>query len=212
MACYNAGQEKGFGMTAWGGATMAETAGFETQVLVAAPEGTAQRLGEVLKMAGYALGGVCTSGAQTIEAAEKQPGAILVATHRLGDMTGAALIAQLDPLSGAILILPQGEMPEESLPESVVTMHNPLNKDAFLQTVHVLTRMSRRLERLSREIERLEQMLTERKIIDRAKGRLMDERSMSEADAHHYIQKQSMDSGKRLADVAREILGEKMAV
>lgn len=191
---------------------MAETAGFETQVLVVAPEGTAQKLGEILEMAGYALGEVCTSGAQALEAAEKRPGAILVATHRLGDMTGAALIAQLDALSGAILILPQGETPEESLPESVVTMHNPFSKDVFLQTVHVLTRMGRRMERLSREIERLERLLTERKLIDRAKGRLMDERSMSESDAHHYMQKRSMDSGKRLAEVAREILEEKMAV
>ena len=191
---------------------MAETAGFETQVLVVAPEGTAQKLGEILEMAGYARGEVCTSGAQALEAAEKRPGAILVATHRLGDMTGAALIAQLDALSGAILILPQGETPEESLPESVVTMHNPFSKDVFLQTVHVLTRMGRRMERLSREIERLERLLTERKLIDRAKGRLMDERSMSESDAHHYMQKRSMDSGKRLAEVAREILEEKMAV
>ena len=34
----------------------------------------------------------------------------------------------------------------------------------------------------------------------------MDTLHLSEAEAHYRIQKQSMDSGRRIADVAREIL------
>ena len=45
-----------------------------------------------------------------------------------------------------------------------------------------------------------------RRIIDRAKGRLMDTLHITEAEAHYHIQKKSMDSGRRIADVAQAIL------
>ena len=34
----------------------------------------------------------------------------------------------------------------------------------------------------------------------------MDALHLTEAQAHHHIQKKSMDSGRRIVDVAREIL------
>ena len=37
-------------------------------------------------------------------------------------------------------------------------------------------------------------------------SRLFNHEHLSEAEAHYRIQKQSMDSGRRIADVAREIL------
>lgn len=46
----------------------------------------------------------------------------------------------------------------------------------------------------------------EKKIIDNAKHYLMDAYSMSESQAHRYIQKKSMDTGKKLADIAKIIL------
>ena len=49
-------------------------------------------------------------------------------------------------------------------------------------------------------------MLEERKVIERAKGRLMDQLHLSEAEAHYRMQKTSMDTGRRIIDIAREIL------
>lgn len=190
---------------------MDDADGFGKRIWVAAPGGIADRLGEILTQTGYPSHTLCTSGAQVLEQAKEQPPLMVVVTQRLSDMTGAELIMHLGEETSAILILPQGETPNVTLPESVVVMHNPLSKDVFVQTVHVLARMSLRVHQLNREVARLERMLTERKLIDRAKGRLMDEKQMSESDAHHYIQKRSMDSGKRLAEVAREILEEQMA-
>lgn len=192
---------------------MTERAEMDAQlIMLVAPEATAVKLGEILAVAGYPHVVECTSGAQALELAKKRTPAVLVVTNRLSDMTGEALIAQMSELMGAVLITPADSLIESALPESVMVMHNPLNKDVFLQTVHVMVRMSLRMRKLRKEVNRLERMLTERKLIERAKGYLMDKRSMSEADAHHYIQKMSMDSGKRLADVAQELLEEKEAV
>ena len=48
--------------------------------------------------------------------------------------------------------------------------------------------------------------LEDRKLIERAKGLLMQQRNLSEADAYRTLQKLAMDRKRKLADVARSVL------
>jgi len=48
--------------------------------------------------------------------------------------------------------------------------------------------------------------LSERKVIERAKGALIDEIGLSEEQAHRHLRKMAMDRGQRLSDVARRIV------
>jgi AmiR/NasT family two-component response regulator len=57
-----------------------------------------------------------------------------------------------------------------------------------------------------RETERLQRSLAERKIIERAKGRLMLLRGATEDDAFRWLRRRAMDTRSRIADVAREVL------
>jgi response regulator NasT len=57
-----------------------------------------------------------------------------------------------------------------------------------------------------REIRRLQQARAERPIVDQAKGKLMNDRQLSEAEAFRWLRRQAMDSRQRLGDVAREVL------
>ena len=52
----------------------------------------------------------------------------------------------------------------------------------------------------------LGEQLESRKVIDRAKGLLMDELSMSETDAFGFIQRTAMSERTRMRDVADRIL------
>ena len=49
----------------------------------------------------------------------------------------------------------------------------------------------------------------EQQFIDEAKALLMEEKQLPEEDAHRYIQKISMDSGRGLVETARMILSMK---
>jgi AmiR/NasT family two-component response regulator len=60
---------------------------------------------------------------------------------------------------------------------------------------------------LRAQVQALGRRLDERKLIDRAKGRLMDRLGLSEAEAFRRIQKTAMDSRRTMADVARAVLG-----
>lgn len=57
-----------------------------------------------------------------------------------------------------------------------------------------------------REIRRLQQARAERPLVDQAKGKLMSDRQLSEAEAFRWLRRQAMDSRQRLGDVARGVL------
>jgi two-component system, response regulator / RNA-binding antiterminator len=61
-------------------------------------------------------------------------------------------------------------------------------------------------EALKRELADARAELSDRKIIDRAKGLLMNRQGLSETEAYARLRKTAMDKGLKLADVAQRIL------
>jgi response regulator NasT len=59
---------------------------------------------------------------------------------------------------------------------------------------------------LRREIQEAKGELQERKVIDRAKGLLMQRQNLSEQAAYDKLRKTAMDKGLKLADVAQRML------
>lgn len=59
---------------------------------------------------------------------------------------------------------------------------------------------------LSKEVNGLQEKLEARKVIDRAKGILMDEHKMNESEAYRRIQQQSMNLRKTMKEVAEAII------
>jgi two-component system, response regulator / RNA-binding antiterminator len=55
-------------------------------------------------------------------------------------------------------------------------------------------------------LQEAETKLWERDILDRAKALLMRERRMTEPQAHRWLQRQAMEAGRRLPEVARRLL------
>jgi response regulator NasT len=66
--------------------------------------------------------------------------------------------------------------------------------------------MFRRFRQIEVELRRAEQGLAERAVIDRAKVVLIRTRRMSEPDAYKWLRRQAMDRGRRIADIAAELL------
>ena len=56
--------------------------------------------------------------------------------------------------------------------------------------------------------EKTAEVLMAEKIVEQAKSLLMEREGLSEEEAHHQLQKRSMDSGARLVQTARRILRE----
>ncbi len=56
------------------------------------------------------------------------------------------------------------------------------------------------------QLESAQAQLSERKLVERAKGILMDEIGLSEAQAHAHLRKLAMDRGQRLSQVAQRVI------
>lgn len=59
---------------------------------------------------------------------------------------------------------------------------------------------------IRRKLDDVQQQLGDRKLIDRAKGLLMEKRGMNEAEAYAAVRQQAMKQGLKLVDVARQII------
>ena len=64
----------------------------------------------------------------------------------------------------------------------------------------------RRYQRLADTLEKAETRLNEREIIQRAKAQLMKDRRLTEPQAHSHLRKAAMNRGKRMVEVASELL------
>lgn len=62
-----------------------------------------------------------------------------------------------------------------------------------------------KIRALEQELAKTQQQLEQRKIIDRAKGILMQQRQINEQQAYQLIRKTAMDKNKTLGDIARGI-------
>ena len=72
--------------------------------------------------------------------------------------------------------------------------------------IHVALARFRAFQNLTQELSKKERLLSERKILERAKGILMEERGLTENDAFVALRKTAMESGKPLIDVATQII------
>ena len=81
----------------------------------------------------------------------------------------------------------------------------PLKAHELVETVHMLIRECERARRKRKESPR-EKSQEEKELIAQAKALLMEKRSMTEMQAHKYLQKCSMDSGRSIVESAQMIL------
>lgn len=82
----------------------------------------------------------------------------------------------------------------------------PFQRDDLIPAVEVALGRFAEVQSLETEIQDLSERLTSRKVIDRAKGLLMDTKGMSEADAFAYIQREAMRSRLTMRKVAEHII------
>ena len=59
---------------------------------------------------------------------------------------------------------------------------------------------------MEKQVDDLEDALETRKLVDRAKGILMDSQDLTEAEAFRRIQKMSMNTRKPMKDVAEAVI------
>ncbi|HXH58101.1 ANTAR domain-containing response regulator [Iamia sp.] len=82
----------------------------------------------------------------------------------------------------------------------------PFQKAELLPAIEVALGRFREMKALHDQATSLEEQLESRKSVDRAKGRLMDDHSLTEGAAFSFIQKTAMRERRTMRNVADEVL------
>ena len=82
----------------------------------------------------------------------------------------------------------------------------PFQKNDLIPAIEVAIGRFRELQSLDGEVDALGEQLESRKIIDRAKGVLIDECGFREQEAFTFIQRSAMSERCRMRDVAERIV------
>ena len=84
----------------------------------------------------------------------------------------------------------------------------PLRQQDLLPAIEIALHHVEELEELKEKIDDLREVIENRKIIEKAKGILMEKNHVSEAEAYRIMQKGAMDKRKTLLQIANKILKE----
>lgn len=120
-----------------------------------------------------------------------------------------AKIAVEDKLCDVILIASneqKGSLEYLKSEYDIVVIAKPLHKETFLNTVDLVIKNRKKILALEKEIEELKEAIETRKEIEQAKGLLMKNLNLTEEEAFRMIQKQSMNRGIKMREIARAII------
>lgn len=158
----------------------------------------------ILTRSGVAVSAVCMTGAKVLQTAELWNDGVVVCGICLQDMQYMEL-RELLPEQYEILLLASSEKWIGELPDGVMGLPLPLKIHDLVDSVNMICEAQDHRRRKKRECVR-KRSSGERREIERAKGLLMERNSMSEEEAHRYLQKTSMESGTNMAETALMIL------
>jgi len=82
----------------------------------------------------------------------------------------------------------------------------PFQKSDLVPAIDIAVARYQEMQALEAEVGDLSERLETRKVVDRAKGLLMDQYQMSEQDAFRFIQKSAMDRRVPMKDVATKVI------
>lgn len=82
----------------------------------------------------------------------------------------------------------------------------PFERSELVPAVELAIARHAEMVALANEVGDLTERLEARKVLDRAKGRLMDTQGLSEADAYRHLQQRAMAERRSMREVAEEIL------
>ncbi len=114
-----------------------------------------------------------------------------------------------DSLSTILLLTPPALYEEVSYRVEgygIIAITNPFDQFYFYNMIKAAIAMQFKVQILSSQTTKLKVKMEEIKLVNRAKMLLMQNMSMSEAEAHRYIEKEAMNSGLKKTTVAENVI------
>jgi two-component system, response regulator PdtaR len=173
-------------------------------------------LRETLEEEGYEVVAECGRGDQALELVRQHRPDLAILDIKMPGIDGleAARHITAERICGVLMLtaFSQREVIEEARDAGALAyLVKPYQKSDLIPAIEVAIGRFREMQHLSGEVDALGEQLEARKVIDRAKGVLIDTHGMKEGDAFTFIQRTAMSERSRMRDVAERILDGSLA-
>ncbi|MGB4782632.1 ANTAR domain-containing response regulator [Candidatus Methylomirabilis sp.] len=182
-----------------------------TVVIIDDSLGSRATLGQALKRFGFDVVGEGSSGSEAIRLAQALKPDVLFLAVGLPDLDGLTIAAQILETHALPILILSSHLDQELIQRAkeagvMAYLVKPLREEELLPAMELAISRFEEFNALRKENADLKRILEDRKLIERAKGILMEREKISEPQAFGRIQKASMNSRRSMAEIAQAIL------
>jgi AmiR/NasT family two-component response regulator len=168
-------------------------------------------LREMLEEEGYTVVGEAGRGDEAVELVRQLNPDLCIFDIKMPGLDGlSAARAVCSERNAAVIILTafsQRNLIEQARDAGVLSyLVKPFQRAELVSAIEVALGRFDEMVMLEETVKELEGQLESRKMVDRAKGKLMDQYQMSENDAFVFVQKRAMNDRSTMLVVAQNIL------
>ena len=170
-------------------------------------------LKESLEAEGYAVIGETGRGDEAIDLVRMLEPDLVILDIKMPGMNGidAAKVISDEGLAAVILLsaFSQQDLIKEASNAGVLAyLVKPFQRSDLVPTIELALGRFEEISGLKQEAVMLRESLETRKLVDRAKGSLIDNYGLKESDAYRYLQKKAMEDRTTMKAVAEDILAD----
>ncbi len=183
-----------------------------TRVVIAEDEAIIRLdLREVLEEEGYAVVGETGRGDEAVDLVRDLRPDLAILDIKMPGRDGLAAAGEIAAERlAAVLVLTafsQRDLIERARDAGALAyLVKPFQKSDLVPAIEIALGRFAELSALESEVGDLQGRLEARKVVDRAKGRLMDEHGMTEQQSWRFIQQHAMANRQRVGEVARQVV------
>ena len=168
-------------------------------------------LREMLGHLGYDVVAEASDGRSAVDLAKKLLPDLIIMDIKMPDMDGISAAGELarDHIAPVVLLTAYSENSLIGRAKDAGVcgyLVKPFRETELMPVIELALARFNELRDLEREVTDLKEALETRKLVERAKGVLMEVHGLREADAFNRMRKTSMDNRKSMRDVAEAIL------
>jgi AmiR/NasT family two-component response regulator len=168
-------------------------------------------LREMLAQLGYDVVGEAGDGRSALELARKLRPDLVIMDIKMPEVDGIAAAEDLtrEKIAPVLLLTAYSDqgLVERAKEAGVVGyVVKPFRQTELMPVIELSLARFEEFRSLEREVGDLKEALETRKVIERAKGVLMEVHGLRESEAFHRIRKTSMDARKSMREVAEAVL------
>ncbi|HEY2331509.1 MAG TPA: response regulator [Acidimicrobiales bacterium] len=183
-----------------------------TRVVIAEDEAIIRLdLKETLEEEGYDVVGETGRGDEAVRLVRELVPDVVILDVKMPGMDGLAAARELNlTRESAVLILTafsQRDLIEQARDAGALAyLVKPFQRSELIPALEVALGRFQEMKALESEVKDLSDQLETRRIVDRAKGRLMDQHALSEQEAFRFVQQTAMRERTTMRAVAERIL------